>query len=106
MSLEGEKAKEWLMARIKTKAEVEAFELRLAKKEALDKGKEPFDLDYLYDQWPRNPDARAKSVGVYRSHEERLVEWENLYFRSFPDIATMKEFVEKMKQLQLDGFFD
>ncbi|MCA9126269.1 MAG: hypothetical protein KDB22_04250 [Planctomycetales bacterium] len=106
MTLEGEEAKQWFKALRKRNQELAAFELWLAREKALAEGKQPFDLDYLYRHWPTNPDDRVSSLGGDQNHEQRLEHWENLYYRSFPAIATMPDFVEKMKQLQLEGFFD
>ena len=40
------------------------------------------------------------------TREWRLREWEQLYYCQFPSIRSNREFIERMKVLQAEGFFD
>lgn len=77
-----------------------------AREAALRSGKEPFDLAALEAAWRDNPDAHHASRGVVLSREGRLREWEHLYYCQFPAIRTNRDFIERMKVLQAEGFFD
>lgn len=79
-----------------------------AKSTQLAAGKEPFDLEKLYEGWPWCPDFRGRTPehGFLLSRERRIREWERTYFLYSPGVSTMSEFIEKMKDAQLWGAFD
>ena len=77
-----------------------------ARDAALRSGKEPFDLAALEGAWRDNPDAYHAARGVVMTREWRLREWEQLYYCQFPSIRSNREFIERMKVLQAEGFFD
>ena len=83
-----------------------AATLAQARDSALRSGKEPFDLAALEAAWRDNPDAHHAARGVVMPREWRLREWEQLYYCQFPSVRSNREFIERMKVLQAEGFFD
>lgn len=80
--------------------------LSRARTEAQTVGKEPFDLQVMDRLWRDNPDMRLMSQGLTISREERIADWSEIYYVQYPQVWTMREFVAKMVEAQVHGFFD
>ena len=80
--------------------------LAAAKATAHAQGKQPFDLDAMYAAWPSNPDARDAANGLQAPLEDRLRDWETLYYLRYSQITTIEAFAAKMIEIQRDGAFD
>ncbi len=82
------------------------LQLNMAMTQALAEGKEPFDLELMDKLWRDNPDMRSQALGKPISKEKRTADWSEIYYVQYPKIRTMKEFVAKMTEAQVNGFFD
>ncbi len=80
--------------------------LKMAMTRALSEGKEPFDLELMDELWRDNPDRRSEALGIHLSKDKRTADWSEIYYVQYPKIRTMKEFVAKMIEAQVNGFFD
>lgn len=80
--------------------------LQSAKESAQSCGKEPFDLNTMYSMWPDCPDFRYEEAGVSYSKEDRIRDWEEIYYCNYPEIMILEAFVSHMKFLQSHGAFD
>ncbi len=83
-----------------------AEHLRQAKEAAELEGKETFDLDAMDTLWRDNPDKRLEAQGLTIPRNERIAQWSEVYYVQYPNIHTLSEFVAKMKESQVHGFFD
>lgn len=97
---------EWFRARKAEMDKARAQRLEIAKKEATSAGKEPFDLGVMDALWRDNPDRRSEALGHIIPEESRTADWSEVYYVQYPEITTMADFVAKMKEVQVQGFFD
>ncbi len=91
-----------LNARIKREcaeqAANDAAYLAEAKSRAIERGKEPFDLDRLDLFYSEH---RSGHWGTPPTREERIERLEEAYYVSFPDIMTLEEFAKKMEVMDV-----
>jgi len=79
----------------------DAARLEEAKAEAATRGKEAFELDRFESLWTPFSYGRSKP-----ERDQRVATWEHKYYVQYTDIMTLKDFAEKMAELEKHGAFD
>ncbi len=69
-----------------------------AKRKAIERGKEPFDLDRLDHFYSEH---RTDHWGAPPTREERIERLERLYYEVFPEVMTLKEFAKKAEIMDM-----
>ena len=87
---------EWLLNLIKKRKAERATAFSQAKERAKETGKEPYDFEKLFELYDIRSDLAR---GDAPPSEEIKQRYEQKYYIDYPDVMSIKEFAERLNQL-------
>lgn len=94
--VEGESDNEWAERLHREQQAERRRVLTEAKKAALEAGKEPFDLEKLWELWDFSPQLASPD---WKPTAETIEALEEKYFVRYPEFRTLEEFAKLMNEL-------
>ena len=106
MKIKGKDAKKTMDELFAKQSQAEDQKLQQAKEQAKTEGKEVFNIDLVFQYFPPFAHEKEDILNNPRILALKTKSLERRYYLSYPEIRTLKEFGEKMRELRELGTFD